>query len=104
MDKYETAVFAANYIWDTFLDPNEDKKDEVLDLLGDLITRKIDEKGIANFYFVSPGNIDLISKYCSQMAGVYNARFFDLRITKESVKDYKSDSVEPIFTAGGQKK
>ncbi len=104
MDKYETAVYAANYIWNTFEHPNVNRKEVVLNILVDVITRKIDENGTANFYLLGPGRMDYVSKYCSQEAGVYNARIFDLRISKESVIDFKSGSTEPIFTAGVQKK
>ena len=97
MKEYETAKFAAEYIWNTFENPNNNKKEYVLELLESYINRKLDENGRINLFFISTGAISLFVKYCSQEATVFNAKFFDLIITKEKVTDCFVSSSEPIF-------
>ncbi len=104
MEKYQTATVAAEYIWNTFAYPNRAKKDMVLEMLEDYINRKLNEDGSICLCFLEPGNISLVVKYCSQEAGVFNAIPFDLKITKDSIKDYLKDGDSLVFKVSTEKR
>ena len=104
--KYETAKEAAEFIWNKFENPDLDKKEEVIELLEDLINQELEKEEEAHLYY-NGGQydgvgtyIDPITKRCCKEAGASGLNMINLKITKKELWDYLYTTVIPRFIAG----
>lgn len=102
MEEYETAEFAAKYIWNKFVGKDYSRREKVIESLKALINRNLGEQGVYELCCNKNGYMGVI-KFFAQEALSDGVEFFKLKITKTQVLDYYAETNEPIFEAGNTK-